>query len=97
MPAAEIVCVRARIEGHVQGVSYRAWTVQEARAHGLSGWVRNRSDGSVEALFRGPAPAVDGMVVACRHGPPMARVTTVVTTPGDGEPETLGFRQFPTL
>lgn len=83
--------VHVRIEGRVQGVWYRGWTVDEARARGLSGWVRNRMDGSVEALFHGPAPAVDDMVRACHRGPSAARVTRVVVElnteqehPGEG-------------
>ena len=62
------------IRGRVQGVGYRAWVEYQARAIGLEGWVRNRSDGSVEALFAGPGRAVADMVALCRHGPPAARV-----------------------
>ncbi len=73
--------VLARIEGRVQGVGYRDWTVATARGLGLSGWVRNLGDGRVEALFHGPAGDVARMVEACRRGPPAARVTAVVTAP----------------
>lgn len=69
--------VRVRIEGKVQNVWYRAWTTEEATRRGLRGWVRNRADGSVEALFIGPDDAVAGMIAACRVGPPDARVTNV--------------------
>lgn len=69
--------VRARIQGKVQNVWYRAWTTEEATKRGLRGWVRNRSDGSVEALFIGSSDAVAGMIAACRVGPPDARVTNV--------------------
>ena len=62
------------IRGRVQGVGYRAWTEYTALDHGLEGWVRNRRDGSVEAVFAGPPEAVEAMVAACRHGPPGARV-----------------------
>jgi acylphosphatase len=58
----------------VQRVGYRAWTEHTALQRGLEGWVRNRTDGSVEALFAGPGPAVEAMIEACRHGPPGARV-----------------------
>ena len=65
------------IVGRVQGVGYRAWTRGEAAARGLSGHVRNRADGAVEATFTGPAAAVEAMVEACRTGPPGARVEGV--------------------
>jgi acylphosphatase len=70
-----------RITGRVQGVWYRGWTIDNALALGLTGWVRNRLDGSVEALFVGPAEAVDEMIEACRRGPPAARVEAVERTP----------------
>ncbi len=87
--------VRVRIEGRVQGVWYRGWTMAEANRLGLSGWVRNRSDGSVEALFSGPADRVKAMVEACRRGPPAAQVTRVTEEPASTPAET-GFRQAPT-
>jgi acylphosphatase len=62
------------IRGRVQGVGYRAWTEYSALDRGIEGWVRNRRDGSVEAVFAGPSEAVEAMVAACRHGPPGARV-----------------------
>jgi acylphosphatase len=65
------------ITGRVQGVGYRAWFAAEARAAGLAGWVRNRSDGSVEAVIAGPAGAVEAMVAASRRGPALARVEAV--------------------
>src|SRR3954447_14937183 len=65
------------IQGRVQGVGYRAWVEWEASARGLEGWVRNRRDGSVEALFAGTAEAVAEMTEACRRGPSMARVASV--------------------
>ncbi len=61
------------IGGRVQGVSYRWWTVGEATQRGLNGFVRNRRDGSVEALVSGPVEDVDAMIEACRQGPPAAR------------------------
>ena len=70
--------VHVRITGRVQGVGYRAWTVEEARRRGLSGWVRNLADGDVEAVFSGPAAIVDDMVAACRRGPSSARVDHVM-------------------
>jgi acylphosphatase len=88
--------VQVRIEGHVQGVWYRGWTVHEATRRGLHGWVRNRTDGSVEALFAGPKALVDEMLEACLKGPPSARVTAVHPRPAD-EPEKPGFHALPTI
>jgi acylphosphatase len=62
------------ISGRVQGVGYRAWVEHRAVAHDLEGWVRNRRDGSVEALFAGPGAVVTTMIAACRRGPSSARV-----------------------
>jgi acylphosphatase len=69
--------VRVRIEGRVQGVSYRYWTQEQAQALSLTGWVRNRRDGAVEALFSGPACNVAEMLVRCHEGPPAAVVSAV--------------------
>jgi len=65
---------RVMVRGRVQGVGFRAWTEHEARRRALDGWVRNRRDGAVEALFAGPPDQVAGMIEACRRGPPLARV-----------------------
>ena len=65
------------IRGRVQGVGYRAWVESEASARGIEGWVRNRRDGSVEAVFAGPADIVSAMIEACRRGPSSARVDAV--------------------
>lgn len=72
--STEDKAVRVLIKGRVQGVWFRAWTKQEAESLGLDGWVRNRADGRVEAVFAGPPAAVDAMVEACRRGPSAARV-----------------------
>jgi acylphosphatase len=69
--------VQVRIEGLVQGVAYRAWTESEANELGLGGWVRNRRDGTVEAVFSGEAEAVTEMLRRCEAGPPSARVEGV--------------------
>ena len=66
-----------RIRGTVQGVSYRESARAEAVRLGLTGWVRNRSDGSVEALAEGPSRALDAFTTWCHQGPPLARVTDV--------------------
>ena len=65
------------IRGRVQGVGYRAWTERQALARGLEGWVRNRRDGSVEAVVVGPSETVADMLEACRRGPAGARVDAV--------------------
>ena len=72
-----ITICRVVIRGRVQGVGYRAWTEYTALELGLEGWVRNRSDGTVEALFTGPADDVAAMLEACRQGPPGARVEVI--------------------
>lgn len=90
MPSA-----RLRITGRVQGVGYRAWAVQTAGRLGLRGWVRNRSDGSVEALAIGPGDAVAAMIEACRQGPFAARVTDVEASPA-ADDGSEGFVPRPT-
>jgi acylphosphatase len=79
------VYVSAHICGRVQGVGYRAWTEATALERGLEGWVRNRRDGSVEALFAGTPSVVAAMIEACRHGPPGARVEAVDETAATAE------------
>jgi acylphosphatase len=73
------------IRGRVQGVGYRAWTEVAALRLGLEGWARNRRDGSVEAVFAGPAEAVTRMVEACRRGPPAARVEALDAREGSAD------------
>jgi acylphosphatase len=90
------------IRGRVQGVGYRAWVEYQAMACGLEGWVRNRRDGSVEALFAGPGKAVAEMVALCRHGPPSARVDAVLNEPAGEDQLRLryageGFSMLPTV
>lgn len=87
--------LRVSIAGRVQGVWYRAWTMEQATARGLNGWVRNRRDGSVEALFSGPSAKVDDMVAACRRGPKMARVEGVEVFDAE-TPAGDGFLELPT-
>ena len=84
------VAARLVITGRVQGVGFRAWTRREARRRGLRGWVRNRIDGSVEALLIGEAAAVDSLSEACRRGPAMSRVDAVTRLPADDD----GSRDF---
>ena len=85
-----------RIRGLVQGVGYRNALHREATRLGIKGWVRNRSDGSVEALVAGPAPALDQLVAWARRGPPAARVAEVSWEAVEPPTET-GFRREATL
>ncbi|KAJ8480508.1 hypothetical protein OPV22_024235 [Ensete ventricosum] len=88
--------LRVVVKGRVQGVFFRDWTVQTARELGLKGWVRNRRDGSVEALFSGDPAAVDEMVERrCRVGPPAAMVTALSSFPSEDDPG-QGFQRKPT-
>lgn len=79
------------VTGRVQGVGYRAWVDHQARNHDLEGWVRNRRDGSVEALFAGPADVVSEMVARCRRGPSAARVDAI--RDGMASPDALNLRR----
>ena len=74
---------RLRIHGRVQGVFYRAWSRQQARALGLAGWVCNRSDGSVEMLLAGEEAKVVEMIERCREGPPAARIERIEVEDSD--------------
>jgi acylphosphatase len=75
--------VRVMISGLVQGVGFRAWMVWEAQARGISGWVRNRLSGDVEALLAGPPDAVEALCAACWRGPAAAQVDKVEILPAD--------------
>ncbi|KAG6639837.1 acylphosphatase-like isoform X1 [Carya illinoinensis] len=78
--------VRVVVKGRVQGVFYRNWTVENAVQLGLKGWVRNKRDGSVEALFSGNPDAVQEMEQRCRRGPPDAMVTGLQVFPTSDDP-----------
>ncbi|OVA06966.1 Acylphosphatase-like [Macleaya cordata] len=88
--------VRVVVKGRVQGVFYRNWTVENARELGLKGWVRNRRDGSVEALFSGDPNSVNDMQERCRRGPPDALVTSFQVFPSNDDPG-QGFERYPTV
>jgi acylphosphatase len=87
---------RLAITGRVQGVGYRDWAVATGQRLGLSGWVRNRTDGSVEALVVGDDEAVSRMIEACRRGPTLARVDAVDVEPVDLDVLPSGFTRLPT-
>ena len=94
----EEVTRRLRIIGRVQGVGYRAWCVGEANRLGLSGWARNRRDGSVEVLVCGPDPAVVELTERCQEGPRLAAVTSVDVEPSAPESALSGaFSQEATV
>ncbi|CAN1135553.1 acyP [Linum perenne] len=88
--------VRVVIKGRVQGVFYRDWTVGNATELGLKGWVRNRRDGTVEALFSGEPGKVEEMEQRCRRGPPSAIVTGLEVFPCEDDPG-AGFDRKPTV
>jgi acylphosphatase len=81
---------RVVVRGVVQGVFFRDGVQEQARAERLSGWVRNRADGTVEAVFEGPEAAVERVVEWCRTGPPRARVEAVEVTTEKPE-DLVGF------
>ena len=85
---------RIFVRGRVQGVSYRMWAVHQARTLGLSGWVRNRSDGSVEILADGPEGQVKQLAERCWTGPELARVDNVeIVTADEAVPDAFEQRR----
>jgi acylphosphatase len=93
MPRA---AVRLQIEGRVQGVGFRWWAVRQAQALGVAGWVRNRRDGSVEALAIGEPQAVEALVAACRRGPAGAEVQALTRAPAEDD-GSQGFEERATV
>jgi acylphosphatase len=83
------------IAGRVQGVGYRAWMVREADRLGISGWVRNRRDGTLEALVDGDTASMEELLRLCRRGPPLAEVSEIVEELAEPYPEP-GFGRMPT-
>lgn len=75
--------VRVVVKGRVQGVGFRAFTEAEAVLRGVVGWVRNRRNGDVEAIFAGSFEAVEALCTLCRRGPPSARVEVIDIEPSD--------------
>lgn len=92
------VTCHLRIAGRVQGVGYRDALRSEALASGIAGWVRNRRDGTVEAVLQGAPAAVDAVIAWARHGPPAARVNGVDVQAAQGELDRpySGFEFLPT-
>jgi acylphosphatase len=88
--------VQVRIEGRVQRVGFRVFVEMTAHELGLEGWVRNRSDGSVEAVFQGEDAVVDEMLRRCHEGPPAARVERLEVI-GEGVGAFKGFEVRPTI
>jgi acylphosphatase len=91
-----VTAARLVITGRVQGVGFRLWAKREARRRALRGWVRNLSDGSVEALAIGDPAAIDAFAASCHSGPALARVAAVRREPAsdDGTP---GFEERATV
>ena len=90
--------VRLVIAGRVQGVGYREFVRGAAEARGVKGWVRNRRDGTVEAVVYGAADVIDELIAACWRGPPASRVADILieTTPADPDLPAAGFAIRPT-
>ena len=91
-----MIARRILVSGRVQGVFYRGWTVETARALGLTGWVRNLRGGEVEILAMGSEEAVHALVERCREGPPAADVRDVAVSEAEAEPLD-SFVQRPTV
>ncbi len=87
--------IRVIIKGRVQGVGFRAFVEREAYRQHVAGWVRNRRDGTVEAVFIGESAALSAMIAECRQGPALAHVRDVLVTDYAG-PELTHFTQLPT-
>lgn len=93
-----MITVHVIITGRVQGVGYRAWTVDAARTLGVHGWVRNRTNGTVEAEFQGDDTRIHQMVEKCHQGPFMARVSNVTASDKKTPDEIFSnFTSKPTL
>ena len=92
----EITTMNIRIEGQVQGCGFRDFATREANGRKLRGWVRNRSDGSLEAVAHGPTKDVEEFIAVCMKGPHGAKVTAIDLKPTD-PPQSIGFVRRPTF
>ena len=93
--ALEKFCYKVRVIGRVQGVWFRGWAKHQANKYEISGWIRNRKDGSVEAVISGSEDNVQEMLGALKIGPPSAKVTSIHSTPCN-PPYEGGFLQLVT-
>src|ERR1041384_6571006 len=93
---ADVTTLRLKIEGDVHGVGFREFAVIEASRRSLTGWVRNRSDRTVEIVASGPTKEIEAFVGLCMRAPRAARVKNVEMGPAEA-PDELGFRRRPTL
>ncbi len=94
---AEVLVVSVFVEGRVQRVGYRVWTVRQATELGLQGWVRNLQDGRVEMLLVGPSDIVEVMIERAHRGPEKAQVDRLSRSPVAAVPDLTGFAQWPTV
>lgn len=94
--ADEITTMRVKIEGAVQGVGFRDFAIAQANQRKLTGWVRNRGDGTVEALASGPTKLVEEFIAACMRGPAGAKVANIDLSPAE-KPTQMGFTRRPTM
>jgi acylphosphatase len=92
----DLTTLRLRIEGFVQAVGYRHFAIEEANRLGIDGWIRNRSDGTVEALASGRTKAVEAFVGACMHGPEGSRIKNVELHKAEA-PQEKGFHRRPSV
>ena len=92
-----MLALELRITGRVQGVGFRYALRDEANRLAVTGWVRNRSDGSVQALVQGAPHAVDALVAWARHGPPGSRVTDVLAVAAENAQTQARFEIRPSV
>lgn len=92
----DITSLRLRIEGFVQAVGYRNFAIEQARALSLDGWIRNRSDGTVEALISGPTKDVEAFIAQCSRGPEGSKVKSIDLHKAE-PPDEKGFHRRSSL
>jgi acylphosphatase len=92
----DVTSLRIKIEGFVQAVGFRHFAIEEARKLNLDGWIRNRSDGTVEALVSGSTKSVEAFVAACARGPSGSRITSLDLHKAE-PPDEKGFHRRPSM